>query len=154
MLATIMEDMAKPEILWFLAGLLMILVEFAMPGLVIMFFGLGALVTSVVCMIFEISFNIQLIIFMVASIAMLLVLRNSLKKIFIGQSVKEGGELPASTSEFVGSEVTVVERIEKHAGKVELNGTQWSARSSREIEVGEVVKVTGQQNLTLYVEPI
>ncbi len=155
MLATLIEDMMRPEIIWFLVGLGLVFCELAMPGLVIVFFGLGALVTAVSCMIFEIELNVQLIIFLVSSLAMLIMLRKSLKRVFVGQSQVDGSDLPVSKSEFVGSRATVVVNIDaKLGGKVELNGTEWKAQCGKDIVAGEVVRVVGQDNLTLIVEEI
>ena len=36
------KDYLSPEVVWFLAGLALLILEFAMPGLVIFFFGVGA----------------------------------------------------------------------------------------------------------------
>ena len=40
------KDFMKPEIIWVLVGLLLLLMEFAVPGLIIFFFGLGAWVVG------------------------------------------------------------------------------------------------------------
>ena len=39
----------SPEIIWFVIGFVLILVEFAIPGLIVIFFGLGAWVVSFTC---------------------------------------------------------------------------------------------------------
>jgi inner membrane protein len=35
-----------PEILWLVAGVLLVLAEFFAPGVIIVFFGVGAIITS------------------------------------------------------------------------------------------------------------
>mgnify|MGYP007118357041 CR=1 FL=1 len=42
-----MFDNASAELLWFLVGLILLLSELALPGFVIVFFGVGAWVTAV-----------------------------------------------------------------------------------------------------------
>ena len=56
------KELLKPELIWFIAGLIMLLAEFAMPGLIIFFFGVGAWLVALICLFIDISINIQLII--------------------------------------------------------------------------------------------
>ena len=39
-------DWITPELFWFLLGLVLLLAEFALPGIIIMFFGIGAWITA------------------------------------------------------------------------------------------------------------
>ena len=36
-----LKDFLKPEIIWFLIGILLLIMELFVPGLIVMFFGLG-----------------------------------------------------------------------------------------------------------------
>ena len=74
----------NPALIWALVGLGLLLAEFAIPGLVVFFFGIGALVVAIVCVFAKVSLDIQLIIFIVASVALLLSLRRWLKTVFLG----------------------------------------------------------------------
>ncbi|MHC4497156.1 MAG: NfeD family protein, partial [Planctomycetota bacterium] len=56
------KEFLKPEIIWFLVGLALLIMEFAMPGLIIAFFGIGACIVAIVCMITDIGINTQLIV--------------------------------------------------------------------------------------------
>ena len=78
------EELAKPELIWFAIGLVLLLMEIALPGLVIFFFGIGAWVVSIACFITDISLNAQLLLFLISSIFLLLVLRHRLKPLFYG----------------------------------------------------------------------
>jgi membrane protein implicated in regulation of membrane protease activity len=50
----------SPIIIWFVVGLVLILMEFVIPGLVIVFFGLGAWVAAIFVAIFpEMAFWVQ-----------------------------------------------------------------------------------------------
>ena len=44
------KDFLKPEVIWCLVGLVLLLLEFILPGLIIFFFGLGAWVVAAVCL--------------------------------------------------------------------------------------------------------
>jgi len=71
------------ELLWFVVGLVFMLAELALPGFVIIFFGIGAWVTAV-CVALGIvdSFNGQLAIFLISSILTLVLFRKQGKKFF------------------------------------------------------------------------
>ena len=42
---------SKPELVWFIAGLGLFLLELVLPGFVIFFFGIGAWVTALICLV-------------------------------------------------------------------------------------------------------
>ncbi len=76
------KEYLKPELIWFLVGLVMLLFEFALPGLIIFFFGVGAWIVAGLCFFLPLSPTWQLAIFLVTSVVCLLVLRKFLKRIF------------------------------------------------------------------------
>ncbi len=43
------KEYLKPEIIWFLVGIALLIMEFAAPGLIIAFFGAGACIVAIVC---------------------------------------------------------------------------------------------------------
>ena len=146
------KEFLKPEIIWFLVGLALLIIEFMLPGLIIAFFGVGAFVVGIVCLITDISVEVQLIIFIVASVLSLLCLRSWLKGIFIGH-VKGRQDMTEDLKEFVGERAVVVEKISpKVGGKVEFHGTNWTAEADAEIAKGTAVEVIGKDSLTLKVK--
>ncbi|MCH7920982.1 MAG: NfeD family protein [Planctomycetes bacterium] len=148
------REFFKPELMWFLVGFAFFLLEFMLPGLICVFFAVGAWIVAIVCLVVPVSFNLQLVIFMVASILLLLVLRQKLKGVFLGHT-RNAQELTETLKEFVGERAVVVEAITPQAGgKVELHGTRWSAFADRDIAEGASVEVTSKENLTLKVKPI
>ncbi|MBN2136245.1 MAG: NfeD family protein [Sedimentisphaerales bacterium] len=146
------KDYLKPEVIWFLVGLVLLVAEFVMPGLIVFFFGVGACIVAASCLMAPIGLNEQLIIFIVASILSLIFLRKWLKGIFLGHTVSKQN-LKENIDEFVGQRAVVVEKIvPKAGGKVELHGTNWAARADEEIAEGAVVEVIGKDNITLKVK--
>ena len=146
------KEFLKPEIIWILIGLALFIMEFMLPGLIIVFFAIGACIVAVVCLITDISLEVQLIIFIVSSVLSLLCLRSWLKGIFIGH-VKGRQDMTEDLQEFVGERAVVVEKISpKACGRVELHGTNWTAEADAEIPEGTAVEVTGKDNLTLKVK--
>jgi len=148
------KEYLRPEVIWFLVGLSLLILEFAMPGLIIFFFGVGACIVAIVCLVTQISINVLLMIFIGASVLSLLLLRKWLKGIFLGHTVSKQ-DLKENLEDFVGQRAVVKERIvPKAGGKVELHGTNWTAQADQEIAEGTVVEIIGKDNLTLKVKAL
>ena len=148
------KDFLKPEVIWFLVGLALLILEFAMPGLIIFFFGVGACVVAVVCLVTQISLNVQLGIFIGASVLSLLLLRKWLKGVFLGHTASRQ-DLKENLEDFVGQRAVVKEKIlPKIGGKVELHGTNWEAQADQEIAEGTAVEIIGKDNLTFKVKAL
>jgi membrane protein implicated in regulation of membrane protease activity len=148
------KDFLKPEVVWFLVGLVLLILEFAMPGLIIFFFGVGACVVAVVCLLTEIGINAQLGIFIGASVLSLLLLRKWLKGVFLGHTASKQ-DLKENLEEFIGQHAVVKEKIvPKAGGKVEFHGTNWEAQADQEIAEGTVVEIIGKDNITFKVKAL
>lgn len=151
-----MLDSGSSELVWFVVGLILLLAEFAIPGLIIIFFGIGAWFTALLIGLGIIeSFNLQLIVFLVSSLASLIFLRKKGKKYFEG---RVSGKLSAEQSldDISGEKAVVTSTIipKKVGGKVEYNGTTWEAESDVTLEPGLTVEIVTRKNLTLVVKPI
>jgi membrane protein implicated in regulation of membrane protease activity len=151
------KDFLKPELIWFLVGLVLLILEFITPGLIIGFFGAGAWIVAIICLAsvyVRASVNAQLIIFIIASVLSLILLRKWLKGIFIGH-VKSKQDMTQDLNEFIGERAVVKEKITpKAGGKVELHGTNWIAKADEEIAAGTVVEIIAEDNLTLKVKAV
>ncbi|MEJ2704556.1 MAG: NfeD family protein [Sedimentisphaerales bacterium] len=148
------KDYLRPEIIWFLVGLVLLILEFAMPGLIIGFFGVGAWIVACVCLINDIGVNTQLALFIGSSVLSLLFLRRWLKGVFLGH---EGSrqDLTHDLEEFVGERAVVKKKIlPKLGGKVEFHGTHWEAQADEEIAEGTVVEIVEKSNITLKVKAV
>jgi len=147
-------EWAKPELIWFVIGLVMLLLEFSMPGLVIFFFGVGAWLVAAICLFADISVNTQLIIFILASVLLLITLRKWLKNTFIGRSAskKTSDEI---SEEFLGEKAKVLKEITPETkGRVEFHGSTWDAESDENIPEGTTVEIIGKDNITLKVKSL
>ena len=144
-----MDILADPAVIWFLVGLGLLLLELVLPGLVILFFGAGAWVTALVCAITDLSLNWQILIFLVASMLGLVLLRKYLKKRFFSRSDKE---IDDQLEEFIGRKALAIHDFKDGSGKVEFKGTQWTARSSETVSKGDWVIIRSKDSLTFNVE--
>jgi inner membrane protein len=142
---------SKPELFWFLIGLCFFLLELVIPGFFIFFFGLGAWVTALVCLIGEPGTNLQIIIFAITSVLTLVALRRIIQKRFFYSK--------GTQSEDVEDEFTSKEAVARTdfggntTGKVEFKGTTWTAESKSEIKEGQRVIILKKENFKLFVEP-
>jgi membrane protein implicated in regulation of membrane protease activity len=136
---------------WTLMGIGLMFCEFAVPGLILFFFGLGALITALLVWLLPLSLTLQLVIFAVASLVSLFGLRRWLKTIFSGRETDVNAD---SISEgMAGAEGSVSEAIAPGVpGKIMLNGTAWKAESEDVLAEGQAVVVIGQKSLTLRVK--
>ncbi len=142
---------SRPEIFWFILGLGLFLLELVIPGFFIFFFGLGAWVTALVCLIGNPGTNLQIIIFAVTSVLSLVVLRRIIQKKFF---YSKGTQSEDVEDEFTGKEA--IARIDfggAKDGKVDFKGTTWNAESTFEIKEGQRVIIIEKDSFKLIVEP-
>ncbi len=144
----------RADFIWFLIGVLLFLLELLAPGLILLFFGLGACFTAVVCLRNDLGLNAQLLVFLASSMVFLVCLRWWLKKVFTGLA-PTSREMGISRCEYLGEQAVVRERIPAGLrGKVEFHGSDWQAQAEEVIDPGTVVEIIGQDNLVLKVRPL
>jgi inner membrane protein len=149
-----MELLKNPVLIWFILGAVLCLVELALPGLIIFFFGLGAMLTAVLIWIIPLPLSFQLLAFLVFSLALLFLLRKKFSAIFVGRN-KTPGTSDEYLEGYVGMNAVVVQEIKSGiAGKVEFRGSSWLAVSDQAIPEGDNVEITGRENITLKVKPL
>jgi inner membrane protein len=142
---------SRPELLWFLIGLALFLLELVVPGFIIFFFGVGAWVTALICLIANPGTNLQIVIFAVASVLSLIALRRIIQKRFF---YSKNSNSEAVEDEFTGKEgIAIMDFGKTIKGKVEFKGTRWNAESETEIKEGQSVIIVKKESLNLKVEP-
>lgn len=121
-----------------------------MPGFIIFFFGLGAWITALICLIGHPGNNLQIIIFAISSLILLIALRSMIQKKFFNR----GSQSEEVEDEFTGKEALATNDFGgiKH-GKVEFKGTTWTAESASEIKAGQRVIIIEKNSFKLIVEP-
>jgi len=149
-----LQLLSNPGLLWFIAGLALLLTELFAPSLILIFFGFGAWVVTALYLLFNIGFPTQLIVFAVSSIMLLVFLRKKLKPVFLGyvSSKQNSGQ---NMDDFFEKEAVVMARIEPgKPGKVEFNGVAWDAVSDSSLDVDTRVKIIDRSGLKLKVVPL
>jgi len=139
-------------LIWLATGVFLLVLEMVLPGFVLFFFGLGALVTFLCSWLLHPSLNVQLLIFLVSSLALLFTLRGFIKRTFLGglTAVDEDAVLS-----FGGESVLVIKTIDPpREGKVKHGGTFWRAVAEERIEEGTMATVVSQENLIVSVKKL
>ena len=131
------------ELIWFLAGLVLILLEFAAPGVIVVFFGVGAWLTALTTwMGLTESLALQLLVWAASSVVLLVILRRRLSERFHGFETGQQDPM-ANLDEFAGIEVQVTEDIapDHRRGRVEFRGAGWSAIAVLPIAAGRLAVI-------------
>lgn len=132
----------SPWLIWFLAGIAVMLAELAVPAFVIIFFGLGCWGGAVVAVFSPDAYSAQVAAFLVVSVASLLTLRKVAMRVFVGRSEGPGtedlGNIP------VGARVSLDQDLEAgRVGRVRFRGAMWDAISEDRIPAGSDAEITG-----------
>jgi membrane protein implicated in regulation of membrane protease activity len=137
--------------LWFLLGFVLVLLEFAVPGVILVFFGLGAWVTCVAVKLgWAESLAAQMVVFWVSSVVLLFALRNLFQAWFRGFSSTR--DTSVNLDDYAGQEVVVLEAVMIGSrGRVEFKGAPWAARAEEELLAGERAVITGMDGLCLLI---
>lgn len=145
-------DTLSPATFWIILGIVLALLEFAVPGFVIIFFGAGAFLTGLLCLFLHVGGTAQLLLFTISSLVFLFVFR----RFAIGRGKIVGAKKEVDIDEtVVGSRVLVVEDIDPQlGGKVELNGSNWTAKADAPIAKGTPAEVVARDGLTLTVRAL
>ena len=138
-------------LVWVIAGLLLVLFEFAVPGFIIFFFGVGALLVALLQWLVPAPLAWQLIAWAALSAALLFGCRHYLPQVFRGTSAKKPVDADERFAEGEESAVVVEGAPAGASGKVEFQGSLWQARFETEHAAGDRVAVIRRENLTLFI---
>lgn len=139
----------SPHLLWIVIGLVLMMLEFVVPGFVIIFFGAGGVLTGLLTWLLpDLPGWSQLLVFLLTSIGSLLVFR----KFMPGESVTEE-EMAGVKTCFIDDTALVTQSIDPYAGgKIELNGVTWGATSDEAIPAGLKVVIVSRKGLSFVVK--
>ena len=137
--------------LWVYAGSALMLLELIAPGFILCFFGLSAATVGVLRFAFGEAFTLtwQLAAFSAFSILYIVLLRQYLKKVFVGGKVETKTDFDNESVGRIGQVTTAINP--PLAGRILLGDAEWTAEADEPIAVGANVRVIAQQNLTMRV---
>jgi len=143
-----------PVLIWFLAGLALVLSEFMLPGVIFVFFGFGAWIAATTTWLgLTTGWTMQMLTFAISSILLLVLLRRRFRTRFFGY-VGDNQDPTDNIDDLAGQEVTVTDDIRPGAvGQVEYKGAHWGARSETELKAGTAAVIVRAEGITLVVRP-
>ncbi len=131
-------------LIWFVAGIAVMLAELAVPGFVIIFFGLGCWGAAIASVIAPEAHSAQVGVFVIVSLASLLTLRKMAMRIFVGRSEGAGREDMGNVPK--GARVNLDCDLEPGIpGRVRFRGTMWDAVSEEKLSAGTEAEIVGME---------
>lgn len=142
----------SPVLLWFLAGVFFFVMELLLPGLIVFFFGIGAWCAALILYLLPMSLSSQLLVFLAASLMFLILLRSTLKKVFLGRTLEK--DAMDSSLPLTGTGEVIEDILPPAAGKIKYGGSFWQASADQPLTKGTVVRILSKKNLIIKVGPI
>ncbi|MDQ2076252.1 NfeD family protein [Marinimicrobium sp. ABcell2] len=142
--------------LWFIAGAVLMLLELVIPGGIVIFLGIGAVLVSFLLYTGVIDGWLQAFtVWFIGSLVLVFALRGLVQKLIPAQV--ERGKTDEDLDAY--DQVAVVaERIPAQGeGRINFRGSTWAARCHQpdlEVEAGTQVRVVLRENLVWLVEPV
>ena len=136
-------------VVWLIAMIVLLVIEGVVPGLVSIWFAAGALI-ALVSSLFGAPLWLQIVWFLIVSIALLVLTRPLAKKYVNSRTT------PTNADRIIGKECVVTEEIDnlRGTGAVSVDGKVWTARLERvdgKAPKGSVVKATRIEGVRLIV---
>jgi membrane protein implicated in regulation of membrane protease activity len=133
----------SPAVLWLAAGLVMMLLEMAVPGVFLLWLGLAAVGTGIVVHLLGAVFWVDVLVFAAlaaAGVAVGLKLRGP----------KRAATLNTPASGLVGREAVALE-FHGRSGRVRVGDSDWNARLANGADAQAPLRVVGVDGTTLIV---
>lgn len=134
---------------WLILAVLFFALELAAPGIFLVWFGIAAAVVGGLALVFNISWQIQFVLFAALAVIAVLVARKYLRT---DDTSAERPLLNRRAQQHVGKTYVVADAIKNGKGKVRIGDTLWRAEGPDAAE-GAQVTVTAADGATLIVEP-
>ncbi len=138
---------------WIAAGVVLIAAEALVPGAVLLWFGVAAILTGLVELVFAPSIEYQLLFFSIVAVVLTVSFKVWQRKNPAATPAAESGApLNRPGSELIGSNLVLSEAIENGSGRAKVADTSWRCQGP-DLPVGAEVRVVNVQSGTLIVEP-
>jgi inner membrane protein len=134
---------------WVIAGLFLLL-ELALPGMFFIWLGIAAVAVGFIGFFIEPSWQIQLVLFAVFSLALVLAARPWFREKPLAGSDRPN--LNQRMQAFIGRSFVLDQPIANGHGRLSIEGTWWEIRGPDQPK-GEWVTVKGVEDMRLVVEP-
>jgi len=137
----------KP-IVWIVAGLVLAVLEMFVPGMVIIWFGIAAVVTGLLALFIH-SPYVHFGVFIVLSGLMVFFSQ------WIGRKITKPEPEPVGANRLTDAEGRVIQEVRPgEPGRVKVGGEEWRAECHSALTVGTMVRVVRVEGTRLIVKPL
>lgn len=134
---------------WWIAGVLLLIVELTAPGAFFLWMGISAFVTGLVLLVLpSMGWQYQFLVFALFTVVSIIAWRRYLKSKPI---TTDRPGLNRRGEQYIGREFTVTHAIVNGVGKVRISDTSWKIEGE-DMPEGTKIKVTGTHGTVLKVE--
>jgi len=133
----------SPSLIWFIIGVVFIVVELLIPGFIFVFFTAGAWIAGLSFWLFDFALTTQIIIFIITSLVLLFTLRKYSMQTFKGSKRDDVDDNYAESK--IGKKAIVTKTISPNqVGEIKVGGSFWMAEADSEIAAGQSVVIESQ----------
>ena len=139
---------------WCVAGILLVFAEAIIPGFIIFFFGLAAILVGLLMFaVPDLSVTTALALFLALSLGLLFGCRALFPETFRGRRSRSGQD--PDEDNVTGARAFVRTPVRPGSeGRVDFRGSEWTAVSDEDLPVGAEVEIVSRNNLTLTVRKV
>lgn len=143
-------------LIWVIIAVIFVVAELITFGFILIFFGIGAVITGLCAYLFGMNFVWQVIVFLAVSIATLVLMRKISIKTFRGN---ENNAMDDDYHNSIIGKTAIVSKdiLPPAAGEVKYSGSFWPAVADMDIKAGQTVEIAARANedsLTLKVKAL
>ncbi|MFQ5608606.1 MAG: NfeD family protein [Candidatus Zixiibacteriota bacterium] len=135
--------------IWLAAGIVFLIIEVAVPGLIFVCFAAGAFGAAIYAQFDSLDYLVQTAIFAGIAIALIPMTRRLAKKISISGAAKSNVDALIGQPGIVVKDINTLEGI----GQVRVQGEVWGASADNDILTGSKVTVLRIEGNRLFVQP-
>lgn len=144
-------DQANVYWYWFSAGILLIALEAFIPGAVLLWFGVAALITGFISLGTDLSLDAQMIIFSVLAVSCTVVFKIYQKRNPPSPEDDAASQLNHPGQHLVGRTLQLATAIQDGVGRVKVADSTWRC-TGPDLPQGSVVRVLAVNGTTLQVD--
>ncbi len=148
-----LQNSLRPAV-WCIAGILLVFAEAIVPGFIIFFFGLAALLVGLLLFaVPDLPVTVVLALYLALSLGLLFGCRALFPETFRGRRSRSGQD--PDEDNVAGARAFVRTPIRPGSeGRVDFRGSEWTAVSDEDLPVGAEVEIVSRNNITLTVRKV
>jgi membrane protein implicated in regulation of membrane protease activity len=132
---------------WLIAAAVLFILEVSAPGMHIIWFALAAAVVGLLALVIPMSWQVQVLLFLVLAIVSVLLARKWMRS---DGGASDQPNLNVRAAQYIGQTYEVVEAISGGQGRIRVGDTLWQAVGP-DAPAGSRVKVVGADGILLKV---